>query len=52
MGRIYVRFISNLTHEPFFFIAKVGLAATHLGIILAHIIIGTPFVVITVTATF
>ena len=35
----------------FFFIAKVGLAATHLGIILAHIILGTPFVVITVTAT-
>ena len=27
------------------------LAATHLGIILAHIILGTPFVVITVTAT-
>ena len=35
----------------FFFMAKVGLAATHLGIILAHIILGTPFVVITVTAT-
>jgi len=35
----------------FFFIAKIGLAATHLGIILAHIILGTPFVVITVTAT-
>ena len=35
----------------FFFIAKVGLAATHLGIIIAHIILGTPFVVITVTAT-
>jgi putative spermidine/putrescine transport system permease protein len=31
--------------------AKVGLAATHTGIILAHIILGTPFVVITVTAT-
>ena len=35
----------------FFFMAKVGLAASHLGIILAHIILGTPFVVITVTAT-
>ena len=35
----------------FFFIAKVGLAATHLGIVIAHIILGTPFVVITVTAT-
>ena len=35
----------------FFFIAKIGLAATHLGIIIAHIILGTPFVVITVTAT-
>ena len=35
----------------FFFMAKVGLAATHSGIILAHIVLGTPFVVITVTAT-
>jgi putative spermidine/putrescine transport system permease protein len=35
----------------FFFMAKVGLAATFTGIILAHIILGTPFVVITVTAT-
>ena len=35
----------------FFFMAKVGMAATHTGIILAHIILGTPFVVITVTAT-
>jgi len=35
----------------FFFMAKVGLSATHTGIILAHIILGTPFVVITVTAT-
>ena len=37
--------------EIFFFMAKVGLAATHTGIILSHIILGTPFVVITVTAT-
>ena len=35
----------------FFFMAKVGLAATFTGIVLAHIILGTPFVVITVTAT-
>ena len=35
----------------FFFMAKAGLAATHTGIVLAHIILGTPFVVITVTAT-
>ena len=35
----------------FFFMVKVGLAATHTGIILSHIILGTPFVVITVTAT-
>ena len=35
----------------FFFMAKVGLASTFTGIILAHIILGTPFVVITVTAT-
>jgi putative spermidine/putrescine transport system permease protein len=35
----------------FFFMAKAGLSATHTGIILAHIILGTPFVVITVTAT-
>ena len=35
----------------FFFMAKVGLAATQTGIIIAHIILGTPFVVITVTAT-
>ncbi len=35
----------------FFFMAKVGLSATHTGIVLSHIILGTPFVVITVTAT-
>ena len=35
----------------FFFMAKAGLAATYTGIILAHIILGTPSVVITVTAT-
>ena len=35
----------------FFFMAKVGLAATHTGIVLSHIILGTPFVVFTVTAT-
>ncbi len=35
----------------FFFYTSVGLAQTHLGIILAHTALGTPFVVITVTAT-
>ena len=35
----------------YFFYSKVGLSATHVGVILAHIALGTPFVVITVTAT-
>jgi len=35
----------------FFFYSKVGLAYTHVGVVLAHAAIGTPFVVITVTAT-
>ncbi len=35
----------------FFFYSKVGLAQTLPGIILAHTALGTPFVVITVTAT-
>ena len=35
----------------FFFYSAVGLAQTHLGLILAHAALGTPFVVITVTAT-
>ena len=35
----------------YFFYSKVGLASTHLGVILAHTALGTPFVVITVTAT-
>jgi putative spermidine/putrescine transport system permease protein len=35
----------------YFFYTKVGLASTHLGVILAHTALGTPFVVITVTAT-
>jgi len=35
----------------FFFYSTVGLTQTHLGIILAHTALGTPFVVITVTAT-
>ena len=35
----------------FFFYTKIGLAQTHVGIILAHAALGTPFVVITVTAT-
>lgn len=35
----------------FFFYSKLGLAQTHLGLILAHAALGAPFVVITVTAT-
>ncbi len=35
----------------FFFYSNLGLAQTHLGLILAHAALGTPFVVITVTAT-
>ena len=35
----------------FFFYTRVGLASTHLGVILAHAALATPFVVITVTAT-
>jgi putative spermidine/putrescine transport system permease protein len=35
----------------YFFYSQIGLAQTLLGIILAHAVLGTPFVVITVTAT-
>ena len=35
----------------FFFYSKIGLAQTIVGLILAHAALGTPFVVITVTAT-
>ncbi len=35
----------------FFFYSQMGLAQTHLGLILAHAMLGAPFVVITVTAT-
>ena len=35
----------------FFFYSSLGLAQTHMGLILAHAALGTPFVVITVTAT-
>lgn len=35
----------------FFFYSKLGLAQTLPGLILAHAALGTPFVVITVTAT-
>lgn len=35
----------------YFFYADIGLAQTYTGIILAHTALGTPFVVITVTAT-
>ncbi len=35
----------------FFFYSRVGLQGTHIGVIMAHAALGTPFVVITVTAT-
>ncbi len=35
----------------YFFYSSIGLDQTYLGIILAHTVLGTPFVVITVTAT-
>ena len=35
----------------FFFYSKIGLTHTYIGLILAHTALGTPFVVITVTAT-
>ncbi len=35
----------------FFFYSSLGLAQTYLGLILSHAALGTPFVVITVTAT-
>jgi len=35
----------------YFFYSNIGLAQTYLGLILAHTALGTPFVVITVTAT-
>ncbi|MEM7404624.1 MAG: ABC transporter permease [Pseudomonadota bacterium] len=35
----------------FFFYSTLGLAYTHAGVVLAHTAVGTPFVVITVTAT-
>ena len=35
----------------FFFFSDVGLAKTYMGLIIAHAVLGTPFVIITVTAT-
>jgi putative spermidine/putrescine transport system permease protein len=35
----------------FFFFSSIGLAQSYLGLILAHALLGAPFVVITVTAT-
>ena len=35
----------------FFFYSRLGLQGSHIGVILAHAALGTPFVVITVTAT-
>ncbi len=35
----------------FSFFARIGLSNTYLGIILSHVVLGTPFVVLTVTAS-
>jgi putative spermidine/putrescine transport system permease protein len=35
----------------YFFYSRIGLQGTYLGVILAHAALGTPFVIITVTAT-
>ncbi|MEL6316490.1 MAG: ABC transporter permease [Pseudomonadota bacterium] len=35
----------------YFFYARIGLQGTYMGVILAHAVLGTPFVIITVTAT-
>lgn len=35
----------------FYFFSDIGLAKTYTGLILAHAVLGTPFVIITVTAT-
>ena len=35
----------------FYFFSGIGLAKTYFGLILAHAVLGTPFVIITVTAT-
>ena len=35
----------------FFFYSKVQLSQTYIGVIMAHAVLGTPFVIITVTAT-
>ena len=35
----------------FFFFSQIGLAQTFIGLVMAHALLGTPFVVITVTAT-
>ena len=35
----------------FFFYSKLGISQTHVGLIMAHTALGTPFVVLTVTAT-
>jgi len=59
----YRRFITALLLSPmivpliitaagmFFFYSNLGLAGSYLGVILAHAALGTPFVIITVTAT-
>jgi putative spermidine/putrescine transport system permease protein len=35
----------------YFFYSRIGLQGTYLGVVLAHAVLGVPFVIITVTAT-
>ena len=35
----------------YFFYSRIGLQGTYVGVVLAHAVLGTPFVIITVTAT-
>ena len=54
MGLLISPMVTPLTISAagmFFFYSTLGLSQTHLGLILAHAALGTPFVVITVTAT-
>ena len=35
----------------YFFYSRIGIQGTYWGVVLAHAVLGTPFVIITVTAT-
>ena len=35
----------------YFFYSRIGMQGTYLGVVMAHAVLGTPFVIITVTAT-